>query len=554
MPWVALVGPELEENLSLRYLASSLTAAGFDSEILPFSREHEFGPAIARVVSAPEPPVVVGVSLAFQWRASDFLAFAAALRELGYRGHVTMGGHFATFAAHDLLRAFPEIDSVVRQEAEETMVALTRALVDGGDLGRIPGLALRDAAGEPFSTAQPALPDLATLPWPDRRGAPAASFGHAVAPLVASRGCYANCSFCCIAAWHEQSLPGKRYRVRDVAAVADEMAALQRERGVEIFIFHDDNFFVPGHRRNLERFGALADALEARGVTRFATVVKTRPTDVDPAVFRVLKERLQCIRCYVGVESDADQGLETLRRWSPARENREAFEVVRALELYTCFNMLVFDPDTTIESLRTNLAFMRFAAEYPSNFGRVELYAGTPLLERMQGEGRCTGDFLQWDYTLASPEVDRIFELTMQCFHARNFAEDALANRVMGVRFDVEIAKHFHPGAFRRGWLDEGKALTRALALDGVAAFERVVDHVERGAPRAADGALIDEVAAGLRRVEAEIGARCDALEDAMQAGLGVGRDAPLPKRARGARDSGATPLQTARTAAGALR
>src|SRR4029079_13493806 len=166
---------------------------------------------------------------------------------------------------------------------------LCRALEAGTDLALVPGLAARDAAGRVFTTGEAALPDLATLPWPDRRGEPAACFGHGIAPLVSSRGCYANCTFCCIAAWHEQSLPGKRYRIRDVADVADEMVEMQRSRGVDIFVFHDDNFFVPGHRKNLERFTALADALEARGIGRFATVVKARPTDVDSRVWNVLK-------------------------------------------------------------------------------------------------------------------------------------------------------------------------------------------------------------------------------------------------------------------------
>jgi len=44
----------------------------------------------------------------------------------------------------------------------------------------------------------------------------------------------------------------------------------------------------------------------------FATVVKARPTDVDPEVFAILKHRLKCIRVYVGIETDADQGLRTL--------------------------------------------------------------------------------------------------------------------------------------------------------------------------------------------------------------------------------------------------
>lgn len=85
MAWVALIGPELEENLSLRYIAASLARAGYDSEIVPFNSENDFGAALEAVLAAPEPPLVVGISLAFQWRAQDFLAFAVALRQAQLR-------------------------------------------------------------------------------------------------------------------------------------------------------------------------------------------------------------------------------------------------------------------------------------------------------------------------------------------------------------------------------------------------------------------------------------------------------------------------------------
>src|SRR5262249_48269415 len=151
-------------------------------------------------------PVLVGLSLAFQWRAKDFLALAMALRDAGYRGHITCGGHFATFASQDILRDFEEIDSVTRQEAEETLVELVRQIVagPGDDWRQLAGIAYRKD-DEVVLTEQPKLPDLAKLPRPDRSGEPATCFGHAIAPLVSSRGCYANCTFCCIAAWHEES-------------------------------------------------------------------------------------------------------------------------------------------------------------------------------------------------------------------------------------------------------------------------------------------------------------------------------------------------------------
>ncbi|HET9932318.1 MAG TPA: radical SAM protein [Polyangiaceae bacterium] len=546
MPWVALVGPEIEENLSLRYIASSLGVAGYSSEIVPFNNEGDFGSALEAILSAAEPPVVVGISLAFQWRAQDFLALVVALRQGGYRGHVTVGGHFATFASLELMSDFPELDSVVRQEAEETMVALTRAVAQGQALDGIPGLALRSTDGRAWLTPHPALPDIAKLPRPDRRGEPASCFAHPIAPLVSSRGCYANCSFCCIAAWQEQSLPGKRYRLRDIEDVADEMVEMQRARGIDIFVFHDDNFFVPGHKKNAARFSALADALERRQIGPFATVVKARPTDVDPLVFEILRRRLNCIRVYIGIETDADQGLETLRRWSQAKQNKRAIEVARALELYTCFNLLVFDPDTTLESLRTNIAFMRFACEYPSNFGRVELYAGTPLLARMQAEGRTSGDYMQWDYRLASPELERVFELAMDCFHERNFGPEALNNRIMGTRFDVEVCRHFHPDRFDPAWLAEGKSLTSELSLDSARALEAIVSHVEQRAPNE-DRALVLALSKQLRATERAVGEAARELARKLQ--RAVGRGSPLTDIG----DRVATPLQTQRLAAGAM-
>ena len=539
MAVVALVGPEIEENLSLRYLAASLAEAGHCCRIVPLNRVEDFGGALAAVLHGPDPVDVVGISLAFQWRAPDFLAFAYALRHHGYRGHVTVGGHFATFADREILTDFPEIDSVCRQEAETTIVLLAEA-VTGGDraLDSIDGLSFRGDDGAIVRTCMPAVPDLHTLPRPVRVGEPARCFGHAIAPLVASRGCYANCSFCCIAAWHEQTLPGKRYRLRTPEAVADEMVELQRTRGVDVFVFHDDNFFVPHRGRSLERLTALADALDARGIGKFATVVKARPNDVDPEIFRVLIDRLGCVRCYVGIETDADQGLGTLQRWANSRVNHRAIEIARELDLFVCFNMLLFDPDTTIDSLRTNVGFMEYAPEFPFNFGRVELYAGTPLLTRMQAEGRTRGDWLQWDYDLQNPAVDRVWRLAMECFGPRNFGGRALANDIQAVRFDLVVANAFHPEAVDPAWMIQGQELSRRLGLDSAAGLRRIIDHVDSALHPASDAMLARDLSPQLRATEESI--RSEMLDIATALTASVGRGEALTFSG----DVVATPLQ----------
>jgi radical SAM superfamily enzyme YgiQ (UPF0313 family) len=522
MARIALVGPEIEENLSLRYLAAAVEARGHRVDIVPFDATDGFGPALARTLSEDdEAPLLVGLSLAFQWRAPDFLALAVALRECGYRGHITAGGHFGTFACEPILGDFPEIDSICRQEAESTLPALCDALRDGAPLDVLPGLAFR-RAGAVVLTGLPELPDLSALPFPDRRGEPARCFGHGIAPLVSSRGCYANCSFCCIAAWHEQTLPGKRYRLRDMESVADEMAAQHRERGVDIFVFHDDNFFIPNHAKSKERLLALADALDRRGVREFATVVKARSNDVDPSVFSVLVERLRCIRCYVGVENDADQGLVTLNRWATQRSNHRAVDIARALDLFICFNVLLFDPDTTLESLDANIAFMEFAADMPFNFGRVELYAGTPLLARLQNEGRARGDYLRWEYDVGrTPSVERAYRLALRAFRPRNFGEHALANDIQATRFDVEVARRFHGEVLPEGLRADGVELSRQLALGTARGLRRVVEHVRAGAGD--DDGLVRDVSAELRAQERTIRKGCVELAARLERLLGRG-------------------------------
>jgi hypothetical protein len=322
---------------------------------------------------------------------------------------------------------------------------------------------------------------------------------------------------------------------------------LKQTRGIDIFVFHDDNFFVPGHKKNKERFTALADALERRGIGQFATVVKARPTDTNPEVFRLLRERLNCIRVYIGIETDTDQGLTTLQRWSSTKLNRSAIELVRELDLYTCFNMLIFDPDTTLEALATNIEFIRWAAEYPSNFGRVELYAGTPLLSRMLSENRCRGDYMQWDYALSNPDVERMFDLTMRCFHARNFGENALSNRIMATRFDIEVCRHFHPDVFRSSWLAHGKELSRRLATDGAEGLRCILEHV-RTRPLSEDLAFVDELTPGFRETERAIFVEAKDLARELFSVIGRGR--PLTDIG----DRVATPLQTQRLAAGGMR
>lgn len=283
---VALVGPELEENLALRYLHAALLKAGHEGLIFDFNARADTE-AIARRILAYAPHVV-GLSMVFTGRAREFAALAERLKQLGYPGHITAGGHFASFHAERLLSDVPAIDSIVHGEGEAAIVDLAGRL---SDLDAVSGISYRKEGAAVVHTAERTVcAELDTLSRPTRTPPFHAYLGIPIANILSSRGCFGNCSFCSIAAWHRKT-GGPRFRQRAAQHVAKEMAILYHEHGVRIFNFHDDNFFLPSEMDNLNRFSALKSALDHEGVGRIAT--RERDTTWRASPF----ERRRTFRC-----------------------------------------------------------------------------------------------------------------------------------------------------------------------------------------------------------------------------------------------------------------
>ena len=53
---IALVGPELEENLGLRYMAASLESAGHSAAIVPFATEYNIPEVVRQVLVGMSQP------------------------------------------------------------------------------------------------------------------------------------------------------------------------------------------------------------------------------------------------------------------------------------------------------------------------------------------------------------------------------------------------------------------------------------------------------------------------------------------------------------------
>jgi len=81
-------------------------------------------------------------------QASGALALAAKIKKAAPGVKTVLGGYTASYFAADILKEFPAVDFVARGDGELPLLRLLGALdKGGGNLGRVPNLALRGARG-----------------------------------------------------------------------------------------------------------------------------------------------------------------------------------------------------------------------------------------------------------------------------------------------------------------------------------------------------------------------------------------------------------------------
>ena len=476
---IALVGPEIEENLGLRYLHAGTVSGGHEAIICEFHAEMQIADVVRQVLAYR--PDAVGLSMVFTARAREYVRLAEALRQAGWRGHITTGGHFACFHARELLGDVRAIDSVLHGEGERALPDLLDHL-DAPE--KVAGLTYR--AGDRIVTTPPRVPldDLDELPFPTRPERFHRYFDLPIANVQGGRGCFANCDFCSINAWHRQ-IGGRRFRQRSVENLAREMAQLYHQRGVRLFDFQDDNFFLPNPAQNEARFTALRAALDGAGVGRIGIQVKARPDTVEPRAMAALK-RLGLFRVFLGVESNAVAGLRALGRGLTRGQNQRAIELIKGMGIHLTFNLLMFEPECALADLRENIAFIRAQADVPLNFCRTEVYAGTALERRLRAAGRLEGDYFGYDYTLTDPRCQRVFEIFRHVFVPRNFTLEGMQWHAMTLDYCFHLLRLFHPRAATAALHGRVREFIGALNANNAELLERACAFAERCDPAAA--------------------------------------------------------------------
>jgi len=449
---VALIGFQDQGNLGMGYLSAVLREHGCLAEMIEVRNAPE---AIAARLLQWR-PLVVGFSLIFQFFLPQYRQLAQRLREAGVEAHFTIGGHYPSLCHEELLTNFPEIDSVVRYEGEETLIELVARLRSGEDWRELDGIAYR-AGDRIISTPPRALvADLDALPFPDRPQQPERIGGFPTLPVLASRGCIRRCSFCSIHTFY-RTAPGKVVRVRKPEKVIEEMLDLHRRHGVRVFLFQDDDFPLwgkKGRRWADELTGRMHDSGLADNTI---WKISCRAEYVEHELFREMREA-GLFLVYMGIESGVDSGLEILFKQMTITQNLEAVAALKKLNLVFSYGFMLFDPSSTFQSVRENVGFLRRIVgdgSAPAVFSRMLPYGGTPIRDQLAREGRLRGDLTHPDYDFLDPRLNeyyrRLSAVLRPWVHNKG-----LSNQLSYAWDEIETFERLTPGlrgarAYRKG-------------------------------------------------------------------------------------------------------
>jgi hypothetical protein len=447
--------------------------------------------------------------MAFQSRAPAFFELIGAIRRAGFAGHLTSGGHFPTFEFRKILETHAGIDSVVRFEGEQALTQLAEHLMGNREISAVANLVYRDGDSIRENPCIDHFPDLDVLPFPVRNDRPQVRLGENFATLVASRGCWhSSCAYCCIGAFHAGK-KGERHALRSVTNIAKEIAWLYHKQGVRLFQFHDDNFLQAREADNITRLDDLVAALGKEGVdyAKTAFLIKARPDSITEAVAARL-DRLGVVGVFLGVENASGTGLRALIRGSKVHHIDRAFGILRQHSIIVTYNLLIFHPDATFDEINENILFLKNHPAYPSDFGRAEVVAGSPLERQVMQEGLLQGSWPNWDYRIRDPDVDRMFRINLATFRRPDSGYSALAHSMIALAYGAYVARRLYPGpAADEAFEKTGDLIHRSNAF--------VLDHLFRVYALAAEpdpGAEVDRVAGSIREGCGTLVAKADAV------------------------------------------
>jgi len=390
------------EHLGIAYIGAALNKAGHKVTLIDSLLENfDIAQTCNAILSRNEHIDILGITATEPETIKSGIEIVKCLNKKGLYPHVTAGGYFPTFWRNEIFDFYPEINSVVVGEGEETIIGLAHALENKIDLCQVDGLVYRNYDGKiVHNKLRLLIQDLDKIPFPIRDYLPLANKKYHHAVISSSRGCYYQCSFCQITQFYRLA-PGIPYRTRSAKSIAEELELLINEYGVRSVFFVDDEFIT----KNPERRQVILDLIKEIKKRRlsFSFSIQYRAdTGDDPELLSELKS-VGLSTVFIGVESGVPSILKRFEKGINKTQINSALKIVTDLDLNLIAGYMFFDPNTSFDELKESIGYLLHPdAPFIQDFHGMNLLKGTIEEQRL----RTTDIYLERDMKISYRILD----------------------------------------------------------------------------------------------------------------------------------------------------
>lgn len=317
-----------------------------------------------------------------------------------------IGGEHANADYEQILKEFPGVYACVRGEGEETILEL----LEGKARQEVQSIAFIDQGELSVTPKRKRIKDLASIAWPDWSGVPLELYldyglgynspmGKRSMPMLASRGCPYQCTFCSSA-----GMWGTNWFPRDIEDLISEIKYYIKRYRIDHVDFHDLTAVI-NRKWTLDFCQRLKE--ENLAIT-WALPAGTRSEALDSEVLKALYES-GCARMIYAPESGDEITLKRIKKRVnlPKMMNsiKEALQIGHLVKVHIIMGL----PDQTKKEVLNNFLFISKLAligvHDVSCFG-YSPYPGTENYNQLVKEGLLDRNKNQKEYeTVISTNV-----------------------------------------------------------------------------------------------------------------------------------------------------
>jgi radical SAM superfamily enzyme YgiQ (UPF0313 family) len=403
--------------LGLGYLAAVLEKNGFNVEVIDCQASNYTYEDFKREL-AKRKPDVVGVTAATRLYNSA-LEIIKIAKEVHPNCVTMLGGPHVTFWNEKALQECPQLDIVIRREGEYTLLELAQRIEAGKSYQDVVGTTCRKGNEFVVNPDRHYIENLDEMPFPARHLWDLVAIRKAedMFYLTTTRGCVYWCEFCAAV-----RMFGRRYRMRSVKNVVDELEYLYKTFGGKYYTFCDDAFTVDQARTE-----ELCNEIKKRNL-QIQWNCGTRVDMVTKELLQKMKDS-GCVSVWFGVESGAQKVLDDMHKGISTEQTIRTVGWVRELGLRPTPNVLLGFPGETKETAMKTIKFAeKISPDEIAYYNIATPYPGTPMYDNVIKNGwlRVT-NFDDYDATtpifetptMSLKELEDLYQKAFQSFYMR---------------------------------------------------------------------------------------------------------------------------------------